>query len=180
MNTIKNKLTIWHAFAALLFIVSCTEPRSELDSYGPIFENVMVSETGVFRGLSLGNSIDTVLAVEKSEAMEADEGYLYYEFSIDTLASYNIAYTFDEIGLSEIQSDIFINHSEQTEEVYNSFKSYFDKHYGTSQDHQGFAVWSVNSKKYGTVRINLSNESADFTIEDSPGKISLWIYPEKN
>ncbi|MBL7883792.1 MAG: hypothetical protein JNL69_06965 [Bacteroidia bacterium] len=179
MNTIKNKLSIWHTFIVLLLIVSCTEPQSELASYGPIFENVMISENGVFRGLSLGNSIDTVLSIEKSTAMEADEGYLYYEFSVDSSASYNIAYTFDEIGLSEIQSDIFINQSEQTEEVYNAFKSYFDKHYGTSQDHQGFAVWSVSSKKYGTVRINLSNESADFTIEDSPGKISLWIYPEK-
>ena len=41
-------------------------------------------------------------------------------------------------------------------------------------------VWTVKSEKYGDVRINLSDESADFTIPGSPGKIALWIYPDKN
>jgi hypothetical protein len=44
----------------------------------------------------------------------------------------------------------------------------------------GFAVWTVKSAKFGDVRINLSDESADFTVENNPGKISIWIYPDKN
>ncbi|MGZ4060968.1 MAG: hypothetical protein ACXVPU_18200, partial [Bacteroidia bacterium] len=61
-----------------------------------------------------------------------------------------------------------------------SFKRYFDDHYGASQTHEDYTIWTVKSERYGTVRINLSDESADFTVPNSPGKISIWIYPDVN
>jgi hypothetical protein len=83
------------------------------------------------------------------------------------------------MGLSEIQTEVFINDPEQTEQVLNNFKDYFTDLYGPGQDHMGFLVWTVNSSQYGTVRINLNDQSADLGTDMSPGKISVWIYTEK-
>ncbi len=109
-------------FLLLLSIFSCTSPKSKLAEYGPVLENVMQSDAGAFRGFSLGEAFDTIQKTEKVPPIESDEDYLYYEYPIDTLGTYNIAYNFEEKALNEIQSDIFINNSSKTEEVYNSFK----------------------------------------------------------
>ena len=161
------------------FLISCsTKPQSALRKYGPEVEAVMRIDAGAFRGFNLGDQIDSVLAKEVAPASEADEGYLYYEFKLDSSTAYNVSYNFDELGLNEIQSEIFINNPENTEKVFNAFTRYFDDHFGKNVSHQGFTVWTVKSDKYGDVRVNLSDDSADLTIPGSPGKITLWIYPD--
>ncbi|MCE9540755.1 MAG: hypothetical protein K8R85_16275 [Bacteroidetes bacterium] len=163
-----------------VIISSCKSPKSPLAEYGPIFEKVMVSDTSVFRGFNFGDSLNFVQLKETNKPIEVDEGYLYYEYKLDSEGSFNIAYNFDELGLNEIHSDIFINDSDNADEVFNKFKTYFDEHFGTSQAQMGFTIWSVKSEKYGEIIINLSNESTDFTSDKAPGKISLWIYPDKS
>ncbi len=176
----KRKTQTLFSIIIILFISSCSEPKSALSKYGPELEGVMRSDFGTFRGFNLGDKMDTVLVKESGKGIDADEGYLYYEFKLQDSNSYNISYSFDDAGLNEIQSDIYIQNPSNTEKVFNSFKSYFDDHFGANENHQGFMVWTVKSEKYGDVRINLSDESADFTIPGSPGKIALWIYPDKN
>lgn len=161
------------------FSVSCNQPKSKLAEYGPVFENVMLNDAGVFRGFSFGDSLNLIQSGETNKPVEVDKDYLYYEFKLNSDGSFNIAYNFDEEGLNEIHSDIFINNSDNADEVFNKFKAYFDEHYGTSQVQMGFSIWSVKSEKYGEIKINLSNESTDFIIDNAPGKISLWIYPDK-
>ena len=164
----------------ICFISACKQPESKLKKYGSLLEGVIVSDSGAFRGFSLGEKLDTVQAKEKAEPTEVDDGYLYYEFKLDSSNSFNITYNFDESGLNEIQSDIYIQNPDNTDRVFNSFKRFFDDHYGASESHEDYTIWTVKSVKYGTVRINLSDESADFTVLNSPGKISIWIYPDNN
>lgn len=166
--------------SVLIFFASCTKPKSKLAEYGPVFETVMLTDTNVFRGFSLGEKIDSVQKNELEKPTESDSAYLYYEYSLDTTGSFNITYNFDESGLNEIQSDIFINNPDKADEIFSKFKTFFDEHYGESESHQGFTVWTVRSQKFGEVKINLSDESADFTAEKAPGKISIWIYPDKD
>lgn len=175
----KSKIAI--SFLLLGCIISsCNEPKSNLAEYGPVFEKVMISDTSVFRGFNLGDSLNFVQSKETNKPVEVDKEYLYYEYKLDSEGSFNIAYNFDELGLNEIHSDIFINDADNADEVFNKFKTYFDAHFGTSQAQMGFTIWSVKSEKYGEVIINLSNESTDFRIDKAPGKISLWIYPDKS
>lgn len=171
-----------YLFATLIMLVvfaSCTKPKSKLAEYGPVFESVMITDTNVFRGFSLGEKIDSVQKNELEKPTESDSAYLYYEYTLDSTGSFNITYNFDETGLNEIQSDIFIKNQDKADEIFSKFKAFFDEHYGESESHQGFTVWSVRSQKFGEVKINLSDESADFTAEKAPGKISIWIYPDK-
>lgn len=178
----KNKMKTKPLFLFLsvaTIIISCGTDKSPLAKYGAVFENVMRSDQEVFRGFSLGDNIDSVRTKEE-KPIEEDDAYLYYEYSVDTTATYSIAYTFENKKLNEIQSYVFVNDNAKTEETLNTFKKYFDEHYGASQDHMGFFVWTVKSNLYGTVRINLSDESEDFSVPNAPGKISIWIYPDKS
>lgn len=171
----------WYICTLLVFILfSCTNRKSDLHVYGSVFENVMLEDAGVFRGFLLGDSIGFIQSKETAKPLEKDKDYLYYEYKLNEEGSFNIAYNFDEKGLNEIHSDIFINKADDADEVFNKFKSYFDDQYGASQIQMGFNIWSVKSEKYDEVRINLSNESTDFTVDNAPGKISIWIYPDKN
>jgi hypothetical protein len=176
---IKNPYTHWFICTLLVLIVfSCKSPKSKLAEYGPVFENVMRSDVGVFRGFSLGDRSDSIQKKETGKPIEVDSGYLYYEYKLST-GSFNITYNFDERGLNEIQSDIFITNADDADKIFNTFKTYFDQHYGANQNQMGFSAWSVKSEKFGDVKINLSDESANFSADKAPGKISLWIYRDK-
>jgi hypothetical protein len=177
LANIKKTVLLCSVFTAM---VSCTSQEqqkpADLTSTPQI---IMGDNAGVFRGFNLGDSLSTIVRKEAGKPIETDSGYLYYEHKLfDTLGSYNITYNFDEKGLYEIQSNIFINNAASTETVLNSFKAYFDKYYGASRTEMGFNVWSVKSAKFGEVKINLSDESSDFTIDNAPGKLSLWIYKD--
>lgn len=167
------------AFLPLLFIVSSCS-KSSLKEFGPVFQSVVLSDEGVFRGINLGDSQAAIEKKESVKPVESDSGYLYYEYKLDTTGSFNVTYNFDERGLNEIQSDIFINKSEQTEAIYDKFKAYFDEHYGDSESQMGFTVWTVKSEKYDEIKISITNENSDFTTDQAPGKISIWIYPNTN
>jgi hypothetical protein len=164
----------------LLSIYSCeTKEKDPLKKYGSFVETVIRSEENTFRGFNFGEKADTIMAREAGQAAEADEGYLYYEYRINDLGSFNITYDFNENGLNEIQSDVFINNPLQADSVFNAFKNYFDDHFGNSEVDMGYNVWSVQSEKFGNIKINLTDETADFTADQTPGKIAIWIYPDK-
>jgi hypothetical protein len=168
----------------LFTVMSCTDngtEKHEPEQYGSIFKEVVISEEGIFRTFTLGNAINEVLEKETAKPQEQDINYLYYEYKIDSNVTYNIKYTFDERGLNEIESDIFItNNAELADETFAKFKKYFDDHYGESQTQRGFNIWPVKSDEYGEVMIDLGNESPAFDSKNGVSKISLWIYPNNN
>ncbi|MCW3085030.1 MAG: hypothetical protein JWP12_2396 [Bacteroidetes bacterium] len=171
------------SLAIVLFVLVCSSCKHEKDplkKYGPFVETVMRNENGAFRGFNFGEKIDSVTAKETAPAAEADEGYLYYEYKINTTGSFNITYDFDDKGLNEIQSDIFVTDANQTDSVFNAFKSYFDDHFGKEETDMGYNVWSVKSDKFGDVKINLTDQSPNLTTDKAPGKISIWIYPDQD
>jgi len=181
--TINHKHLLPYTIVLLvLFTASCKkETKDPLAQYGPFVKTVMKIDTGAFRGFNFGDKMDTVLARESAKATEADENYLYFEYRIDTAGSFDIAYDFDEQGgLTEIQSYVYVKNIDKVDSVFNSFKSYFDDHFGKNETQMGYNVWSVKSEKYGDININLSDESADFTADKTPGKISISIYPDKD
>ena len=172
------------AAAIILFVLvyasACRHDSDALKKYGPFFKTVMRSEDGAFRGFNFGEKQDSISKKEAGAATETDKDYLYYEYRIGSEGTFNVTYDFDEDGLNEIQSDVFVNDPNQTDSVFNSFKTYFDDHFGKEESDMGYNVWSVKSDKYGDVKINLSDQSSGLTTDKAPGKISIWIYPDKD
>jgi hypothetical protein len=170
------------AFLMLFLHSACSKKEKDpLDKYGVFVKTVMRADTGAFRGFDFGEQMDTVLAKESAKATEADDRFLYFEYRIDTVGSFDIAYDFDEAGgLAEVQSYVYINNINKVDSVFNAFKDYFDDHFGKNETQMGYNVWSVKSKVYGDININLSDESANFTADNAPGKLSISIYPDKS
>jgi len=169
-------------FAPIFFVMSSCKQNTDsvATKYEYVFENVIRSDKGLFRGSNLGDSVTAILAKEPGKPREEEKNYLYYEYKIDSAATFNVRYTFDERGLNEIESDIFIaNDTNLAEETFNKFKKYLDDHYGESETERGYNVWSVKSEKYGDVMIDLNNELPAFNSKNAIGKISLWIYTDK-
>ena len=174
----KQRIKISRAiFPLLFFIVSCSNPESSLSSYGVVFNSVVRSDEGVFRGYHLGDSQETIQVSEVDQPIDVEDGYLYYEYQIDTIGVFNISYIFNEEGLKEVQSEVYIDDADKVAGALKNFQRYFDNHYGESESQKGFKVWSVKSEKYTEVKISLSDESIDFTTENAPGKFSILIYP---
>jgi hypothetical protein len=178
----KNSALVPFTILILLLVASCSKKKEKdhLNKYGTFVKAVIRTDSGAFRGYNFGDDMQTVLTNETAKATEADENYLYFEYKIDTLGSFDIAYDFDEAGLSEIQSYVYINNIAKVDSVFNAFKTYFDDHFGSHETQMGYNVWSVRSEVYGDININLMDQSANFTTDNAPGKISISIYPEKN
>lgn len=181
LTTYKKNIFKSSLIALFIFsIVSCSTKKNSSEALSDVVKKVMGSNEGVFRGLNLGDNLNKVQKSEEAQILEADSAYLYYEYFLtDSVGSYNITYNFDDKGLYEIQSSIFITDANETENVMNQFKAYFDNFYGASASEMGFNIWSVKSEKFGQVKINLRDESANYTVEGAPGKILLWIYKEE-
>jgi hypothetical protein len=163
-----------------MVVSSCTKKEKDpLEKYGTFVKTVMRIDSGAFRGVNFGESITSVLAKEGTNTTEADTNYLYYEFRIDSMGTFDVTYDFDNGGLAEIQSFVFIQNLNQVDSVFDSFKTYFNDHYGAGDTQMGYNVWTVKSERYGDININLSDESADFTADKTPGKLSISIYPSK-
>jgi len=159
---------------------SCKNKKSKLSEYGATVESVLFSDLATFRGFNFGDSKSFIQSKEIGRPVQVSKDYLYYEYKLISNGSYNIAYSFDEVGLNEIHTDIYINNAGEKEDVFIEFKTYFDHHFGDSQSQNGFNVWSAKSYKYGEVLITIRSESADFSADNLPEKISLWIYPNKS
>ena len=181
MVRIYNRSYVFPFLMLMFFAVSsCKQDTASVAKYGYVFEHVVRSDDGLFRGFNLGDSISTVVEKEPGTPIEEEKNYLYYEYKIDSAATFNVRYTFDERGLNEIESDIFVvNDTNLAEETFNKFKKYLDEHYDESKTERGYNVWSVKSEKYGEVMIDLNNELPAFNAKNAIGKISLWIYTDK-
>ena len=176
-----SKNIISSAAVVLFFVSACShKKKNSISDYGKVVSSVLINNEGAFRGFNLGDNLDSILAKELQEPMEIDDGFLYYEYKVDTITSFNITYNFEDKNLYEIQSDIFILENDSKENILLEFKTYFDNFFGSGERQKGFIVWTVQSEKYGKVRINLSDESSDYTVDNAPSKITLWIYPDKN
>lgn len=167
----KHLLKIAAYFFLISFIVSCSNPESKLSKYGNTLEAIIKTDEGVFRGIHLGMSPDSLKLKELEGLIEASDDYFYYEFKIDS-SSYSIAYSFDEKKLSEIQVDIFLKTEEQAADVFNKFKDYFTEKYGAGENENEFFVWITPSGIKGNIKIALADESSDYNY----GKLTLSFY----
>ena len=159
-------------FIPLLFFSCHGGDKYKLAAYGEHLEKIVKTEEGIFRGLYLGMALKNVKEKETIGLSDEDSSYLYYEIPLDSSNSFTLAYDFDEKGLKEIQSDVFMKNEDQFNELLNKFKMYFDDKYGKAENANGFWVWAKKAEKEDNIKITLTDESSDFQYN----KLSLNVY----
>ena len=102
------KKTAWLFIPMLLTLASCSESKTNLTQYGDVFNAVMLNDIGVFRGANIGDSKEAIKELENDDPVEQDSVNLNYKYSVDSTINFNISYNFDENGLKEIQTEIYV------------------------------------------------------------------------
>src|ERR1035438_9793556 len=78
----------------LCFLFACSCGKSPLAKYGKTFEQVMKSDSCLFRGFNLGASLEKIKANEPSGLKEEDNSdgtnYLFYELKADSSTNYTV------------------------------------------------------------------------------------------
>src|SRR5574343_263593 len=95
-----RKLIVW--FFIILLVGSCThtEPVKVIEKprvfpqYNAALDEILKTQDGVIRGINLNSCADSVKEKEGHQPVESDKNRLYFEYKIDSLTNYSLAYTF--------------------------------------------------------------------------------------
>lgn len=122
-----------------------------------------LSDSGDFRGISIGKTRAEVKAAEELQLKSEKEDELIYRAPLDTTskAFFQVMYHFDQYGLFEIQADIFPADTSRATRIYSKFKNLFDQRYGKSKGDNKYATWRTVSQANKEVDVTLNNESQE-------------------
>ncbi len=142
----------------LLLLASLASCRNNLDQYGEVFQTVMKSEDGVFRGLNINDNRQQVESEESKAADAFTENMLLYEIAINETAMLTIRYGFEGGKLFEIGADAEFEKQEDGIALIDAFKKYYTTKLGPAQTAAGFVTWKGNVDGQD-IRIEMTDEA---------------------
>ena len=165
-------------FLFLIVLISCSETNTSkieriFPEYSVVLDSVVAQPQGVVRGFELGDSKKNVLAFEGKKPESSDEKSIYFTYSIDSIHSYSIEYTFENEKLNEIEINIISRDKDLGSGILNDLKNYFTKKYTAPLMDNGIYVFNCFDSQKKNFIINLSDNSTS-----DCGKILLIIYRE--
>ncbi|HEV7231366.1 MAG TPA: hypothetical protein VGO45_08570, partial [Bacteroidia bacterium] len=169
--------TLFCLFACAIFaacqgkkeIPSASEAPSYTDS---VIVRIFGSDTGLFRGVSLGMTLPQVKTLQKGKPEEEEEDYLSYSFGFKDTLQGNYYYNFEE-GLDEIGIDIYREKQKECNWIFDRLKTYFTKKYGPFRSENRLLIWHVNNQGKEGAEVTLADESLDYGY----GKLTVTIFP---
>lgn len=156
--------------------LSCSDNVPEQDAklipFGYPVAEVLQSDSGIFRGITLGMKPEAVLQRnDKKKLTEQQPDYLFFEDSLAGKSGFTYEYSFNNEGLYEMHVDIYGRDSSSADVMTKRFENYFTSKFGEPDYFNDLLIWTV---KTGTREAELV--LADQTVEYSYGKISISVY----
>jgi hypothetical protein len=157
-----------HYFPLLLLLIlfSCTPKKNQY------FDTLLKTETGIFRGIEIGNSIEKVKETENEDFLVDNmPDYLYFDYKLDMGNSYTVSYDFSENQLYEIELAAYFDQIEDADELFKDFSNHFNKIHGKGKiEDDGYTSWRTKNEKTNTnIEIAMVNDSKEY------GYISILI-----
>jgi hypothetical protein len=173
-----------HLIILILFFsfISCkTDEKTKEQKIDRVFEGyhvyldeIIKSKRGVFRGLNLNSSPDSLKITEKTVPVEKSPGNLFFEYKIDSLTNYSINYTFNKDSLEEINVQINCKDVELTSYLFCDLKDYYANKLPNPTEDQGSIVYNCFEGQRKPFVVSLSDNSSP-----SRGVINMYIYKDK-
>jgi hypothetical protein len=136
-----------------LMLFSCRQ-KPKIEDYGNNFlQEIIVTEEGHFRGMSIGDDIEKVRSGETAELIENERNYLFYSQKINDADYYNVAYYFDKSGLFDINFTSNFASKQNADALFIDLKDYFEKLYGDPKSEQDYLVWRTKSDVSNNIEI---------------------------
>ncbi len=158
-----KKYYVYLAFISIsLILISCGDKKQEsqtettapadssiqkvsIENYSTIFKQILKSDTGMARGVSIGDKIETIQeSILPSETQpESGKSFTAY-FDGSDLNFADILYVKNvENKVGAISIDIFIENKVEADSLMNEFVGYFDKKYGKGKGISKMMTWQM-------------------------------------
>jgi hypothetical protein len=144
----------------LCFICSCQQTES------PFYEEVLKSEKGQFRGVSIGETLATIKSVEKDSFItEKTSEQLRYTYEMNPENYYTLSYNFSsDDELYAIELAVFLEEVADADLLFKKLSTHFNRKYslGKTKD-EGYITWQSNSSRSGNrSAISMLNDSESY------------------
>jgi len=165
-----------------LFIFSCQSEQKNtppvkhriFEGYHVMLDDIVRSRHGVFRGIDLNSSMDSVKKAEPSPPKELSSTQLFYEYKADSITNYSIEYTFNGDSLQEINVQISSSDQELISYLFCDLKDYYSNKLPNPIEDQGYVVYNCYEGQRKPFVVTLSDNSSP-----ALGIINMLIYKDQ-
>jgi len=171
---------------SLLFIAlgffSCKEnPKADeqkkpriFPEYSEVLDEIIRSKEGVIRGIDLNSKAVLITTTETKEPSEVAHDYLYFEYTIDSVTNYSVAYNLQKDSLDEVEVQINCNDLDLSARLFTDLKTYYEKKLPNPTEDKGFVVYNCFEGQRKPFVVSLTDNSSP-----NKGIINLLIYRDK-
>jgi hypothetical protein len=154
-------------------IVKEKKPRI-FPEYSEALDEIIRSKEGVIRGIDLNSPASVITKTETKEPSEVDHDYLYFEYAIDSITSYSVAYNLNNDSLDEVDVEINCSDVDLSARLFTDLKTYYEKKLPNPTEDKGFVVYNCFEGQRKPFVVSLTDNSTP-----TKGIINLVIYRDK-
>ncbi len=144
------------------------------EGYHIMLDDILLSRSGVFRGIDLNNSMDSIRKAEISEPVDSSKNHLFYEYQVDSITDFIIEYSFSGDSLQEINVQINSDDQELISYLFCDLKDYYSNKLPNPIEDQGYVVYNCFEGQRKPFVVTLSDNSSP-----SKGIINMLIYKDE-
>lgn len=154
-------------------VVEKKKPRI-FPEYHEALDEIIRSKEGVIRGVDLNSRALLITKTETKPPSEVAKDYLYFEYTIDSVINYSVAYNLQKDSLDEVEVQINCNDLDVCTRLFNDLKTYYEKKLPNPTEDKGFVVYNCFEGQRKPFVVSLTDNSTP-----NMGIINLVIYRDK-
>jgi len=177
-----RKIIVYSLFLMALGFFSCVENPKVIEQkkprifpeYSVVLDEIIRTKDGVIRGIDLNSKADIITKTETKSPSEVEHDYLYFEYAIDSITNYSVAYNLQKDSLDEVEVQINCNDLDLSARLFTDLKTYYEKKLPNPTEDKGFVVYNCFEGQRKPFVVSLTDNSTP-----NMGIINLVIYRDK-
>lgn len=161
---------------------SCTEQPKVVEQkkprifpeYNEFLDEIIRSKEGVIRGVDLNSRAVLITKTETKAPSEVEYDYLYFEYKIDDVTNYSVAYNLEKDSLDEVEVQINCSDVDLSARLFTDLKTYYEKKLPNPTEDKGFVVYNCFEGQRKPFVVSLTDNSTP-----NMGIINVVIYKDK-
>ena len=177
------RLSIYYILLVVIMgLASCYEPPKTVEvkkvrifpEYNEALDDIIRSKEGVIRGVDLNSRAELITKAETKEPLEVAHDYLYFEYTIDSVTNYSVAYNLQKDSLDEVEVQINCNDLDLSSKLFCDLQNYYEKKLPNPTEDKGYIVYNCFEGQRKPFVVSLTDNSTP-----TKGIINLVIYRDK-
>ena len=176
-----RKIGYYSLLIMVLGFLSCEEPKVVeqkkpriFPEYSEVLDEIIRTKDGVIRGIDLNSKAQLITKTETKAPSEVDHDYLYFEYTVDSVTNYSVAYSLQKDSLDEVEVQVNCNDLDLSSRIFNDLKTYYEKKLPNPTEDKGFVVYNCFEGQRKPFVVSLTDNSTP-----NKGIINLVIYKDK-